>query len=83
MEMAMALMETVVENEEEQYERLAEVFKYKRVANKVQSVELTLPEEYLIQPQKHLDPFATMPELVAVTYATGVCGGKVIYPGEI
>ena len=29
MEVAMALMEMVVENEEEQYERLAEVFKYK------------------------------------------------------
>ena len=29
MEVAMALMETVVDDEEEQYERLAEVFKYK------------------------------------------------------
>ena len=29
MEVAMALMETVVEDEEEQYERLVEVFKYK------------------------------------------------------
>ena len=35
MEVAMALMQTVVEDEEEQYERLVEVFKYKRVANKV------------------------------------------------
>ena len=45
MAVVMALMETVVENEEEQYERLAEVFKYKRVANKVRPVETTLPEE--------------------------------------
>ena len=48
MEVAMALMKTVVEDEEEQYERLVEVFKYKRVANKVRLVETTLPEEYRI-----------------------------------
>ena len=53
MAVAMALMETVVEDEEEQYERLVEVFKYKRVANKVRPVETTLPEEYRIQRQKH------------------------------
>ena len=64
MEVAMALMETVVEDEEEQYERLAEVFKYKRVANKVRLVETTLPEEYCIQQQKHPDPFATILELL-------------------
>ena len=64
MEVAMALMQTVVEDEEEQYERLVEVFKYKRVANKVCPVETTLPEEYRIQQQKHPDPFATMPELL-------------------
>ena len=60
MEVAMALMETVVEDEEEQYERLVEVFKYKQVANKVRPVETTLPEEYCIQQQKHPDPFAMM-----------------------
>ena len=64
MEVAMALMETVVEDKEEQYERLVEVFKYKRVANKVRPVETTLQEEYRIQRQKHPDPFATMPELL-------------------
>ena len=62
MEVVMALMETVVEDEVEQYERLVEVFKYKQVANKVCPVETTLPEEYCIQWQKHPDPFATMPE---------------------
>ena len=56
MEVAMALMQTVVEDEEEQYERLVEVFKYKRVANKVRPVETTLPEEYRIQRQKHRIP---------------------------
>ena len=64
MAVAMALMETVVEDEEEQYERLVEVFKYKRVANKVRPVETMLPEEYRIQRQKHPDPFATIPELL-------------------
>ena len=56
MEVAMALMETVVEDEEEQYERLVEVFKYKRVANKVRPVEKTLPEEYRIQRQNTWTP---------------------------
>ena len=64
MEVAMALMQTVVEDEEEQYERLVKVFKYKRVANKVRPVETTLPEEYRFQRQKHPDPFATIPELL-------------------
>ena len=64
MEVAMALMQTVVEDEEEQYERLVEVFKYKRVANKVRLVEMMLPEEYRIQQQKHPDPFATILELL-------------------
>ena len=64
MEVAMALMQTVVEDEEEQYERLVEVFKYKRVANKVRPVETTLPEEYRIQRQKHPNTFATMTELL-------------------
>ena len=64
MDVVMALMEMVVEDEEEQFERLVEVFKYKRVANKVQPMETTLPEEYCIQQQKHLDPFSTMQELV-------------------
>ena len=57
MEVAMALMETVVEDEEEQYERLVEVFKYKRVANKVRPVETTLPEEYRIQRQTPTQSF--------------------------
>ena len=48
MDVAMAL-ETVVEDEEEHYRRLLEVFKYKRVANNVCPVETTLLEEYRIQ----------------------------------
>ena len=63
MEVAMVLMETVVEDEEEQYERLVELFKHEQVSNKVRPVETTLPEEYHIQQQKHPDPFGTMPEL--------------------
>ena len=49
MDVVMALMEKVVEDEEEQYERLVEVFKYKWVASKVRPVETTLLEEYCIQ----------------------------------
>ena len=64
MEVVMALMETVVEDEVEQYERLVEVFKYKQVANKVCPVEMTLLEEYCIQQQKHPDPLAMILELL-------------------
>ena len=60
----MGLIETVVEDEEEQYERLVEIFKYKQVANKFHPVETTLLEESHIQRQKHPDPFATVPELL-------------------
>ena len=82
MEVAMALMQTVVEDEEEQYERLAEMFKYKRVANKVRPVETTLLEEYHIQWQKHLDPFTTMLELLHAPLEF-VGGGEALHAGAV